>query len=302
MPPEVIARIATTAAHAEPRLGWHGDRLRFEADRLDWRAAIVEADLSDPPRRGSFDFLDRAGLLGLAGLAGLVRAGGRWLTAPGTAGDIANMAGDVAQAVLSPRAFRLAPFRQMWHLAGNRGGSQAVAFARYAIRYSSLPGKAVGRVGNVKVSPEMVGRLGKGLRVVGRGAKVIGAGFTFHDVYQERRQMGQSRTEAASAGIVVAGSSLTFAGAFGVAGTLVGGPVVGVALGLVGAFVGEQVGHGLLRASDNLSDALVQPYMAASEAINDLGTTASDAASGAADALGDVADDAGALLGKVKFW
>jgi hypothetical protein len=170
------------------------------------------------------------------------------------------------------------------------------------MRYSSLPGKAVERIGNVKVSPEMVGRLGKGLRVVGGGAKVIGAGFTFHDVYQERTQAGQSPMEAGSAGVVVAGSSLVFAVAFARLGAPIAPPAGAIVLGCVGAVVGEQFGHGLLRASDNLSDALVQPYMAASEAINDLGTTASDAASGAADALGDVADDAGALLGKVKFW
>jgi uncharacterized protein YcfJ len=100
----------------------------------------------------------------------------------------------------------------------------------------------------------------------------------------------------------VAGSSLAVAGVFGVAGTLVAGPVGGVVLGCVGGLVGEQVGHGLLHVSDKLSDALVQPYMGASEAIDDFGTAVDDAASGAADALDDVADDGGALAGKVKFW
>jgi hypothetical protein len=131
----------------------------------------------------SFDFLDRAGLLGLADLAdlaGLVPE--RWSTASGALTDFADVASGAAQAALFPRSFRLAPLGQMWHLAGNRGGSQAVAFARYAIRYSSLLGKPVEKIGKVKVPPAMVGHLGKGLTVIGAGAKVIGAGFTFHDI------------------------------------------------------------------------------------------------------------------------
>lgn len=294
MPPEVIAQIASTAARTDPRLGNHGERLCLEAGRLDWRAAFVEADPSDPRVRSSLEFVEGAGLLGLGALAGVIPMNDHWAASFGLVNDVVGGVADIAYIALYPRHLRVAPLGKMLRLAGNQGGSRIVAFARLSVRYVSLRRPPAEWTRRVHLSPGTVSQLGTGLRFVSNAATVADVALTARSVYQEHKTEGASDIEAGSAAFVVAGTSALFA----LVGTRFAGPVGGPILGAVGA----QVGHGLLDASDAVSDALVEPYIQASEAIEDLKNTMGKAADGAAETVGDVADHAGALASKVKFW
>lgn len=300
MPPVVIAQIGATAGRADVVLRGHGERLRIEAGRLEWRAAMAEvAGGSDPALRGSFDFLDRSGLLGLASFVGIVPNLGRLRAANEALGGTSGRVGQVSSLYL-----RADEFRQLLVASGKHGLARRVSdYGRSWWRPAA---------GGARKANRISGRLGK-------VTSFVAVGFTARDVFNERTGRGQHVAHAGAAAVVVAGARAagTYAGqavgstvgmaagalvgsAFGPVGTVVGGAVGrfagGIAGGAIGGMIGQQVGEwGVAGAEEALGSA----FRSAEGLAEDAGRVAGDVADRAGDAIQDVGN---AVKDKLKFW
>lgn len=296
MPPAVIARIGATTARADLVLHGHGERLRVEAGRLEWRATAAElAGGRNPAMRGSFDFLDRSGLLGLASFVNLVPNVGRLRVANDALGAYSGRVGQLGGLYLDADELR-----RHWVGAGKHG--LIGRWSDYGRRWTPVAQKAKhmsGRIGNVSAG--------------------IGGAFSALDVFSERTRRGQHPAHAAAAGVAIGtaktagthvggaiGSHVGMAAgaalgsAFGPVGTLVGaaaGRMVGGAVGgWVGGVVGEKLGEWGVAGAEK---AVGSVFRGGEGLANDAGRAAGDVANRAGDAIQDVGN---AVKDKLKFW
>lgn len=297
MPPDVIARIGATTGRADVVLHGHGERLRVEAGRLEWRAAAAEvAGGTNPTLRGSFDFLDRSGLLALASFAGVVPNARVAYDAFSTFNDRVGQAGSL---YLSADASR-----QAWVNAGRHGVLGGVSSFGHRAWTPLAHGARSARA------------------ISGKIGKVTGwanTAFTAADIFKERTGRGQGvgHAAAATAGIMgsqvagtVAGGAVgakvgmvagaTVGSLLGPAGTLVGGAVGGFVGGAAGGWIGREIGErigewGVGQAEEAIGSALHSAeYLA-----EDVRRVVSDVPDRAGDAMADVGN---IVKDKLKFW